>query len=796
MATRRRPKKAPVRRKTAARTRPSSASPASAVLDTEKDFSMLSLRDLVAARDAYHLHLMEKQHVVATAVGRYLIRSDERWPQFLGDAAEHDKEAARQPKKQPRTLYNSEVRPYSWPCVLVFVDRWMDLEDVQAGRVDPSQLVPRSLDMPDGSRVPVCVVYAQPVDAPAYAPVSPRFPGQFIGGGYPIIARVQEEDHVASVGCMVTDGHDVYALTNRHVAGRPGEELFSKIGGEPVRVGVSSDKQLTRKKFSEVYPDFPDRHMYVNLDVGLIRVDDLTRWTAQVYGIGQMGNLADLSADNISLRLIDAHVRAFGAASGQMHGVVKALFYRYKSIGGMEYCSDFLIGPRHGTVLPTRPGDSGTVWMLEDGKKNPPRPLALQWGGHAFVARDGGKSMAPYALATCLATVCSQLEVDVVRDWNVGILDYWGAVGHYTIAALAIDRIDGTKYPKLKKLMQANLTRITYAAGTITAKSTSGLSTNDFVALADVPDLVWKKGHSPTNPPPNADLAWKRAHSNRGPAEHPNHFADMDAPRAAGDLLQLCSKDIAKNTDVDVWRKYYTDVKDKSRGLLPFRVQQFYEGMVADLKKAQPDFARFVCAAGIVSHYVGDACQPLHVSSWFNGDPTHMVPNPKAGQAGQPATIAQGTGVHSAYEDDMVNFHIDEITPAVQKDKAPLPANFKGGKRAAIATTQLILDTFAQIKPKDIVAEYVTLQQQGTTGKAAADALWEHFGAETEAVIAAGVRTLACVWQSAWAEAAAEAKAPASPSAFAEADLEAFFVETETFYPSKTIDHICDVIDC
>ncbi len=50
------------------------------LLDIEKDYNMLSLRDLVAARDLYHLHLMDKQHVVATAVGRFLIRKSEAWP--------------------------------------------------------------------------------------------------------------------------------------------------------------------------------------------------------------------------------------------------------------------------------------------------------------------------------------------------------------------------------------------------------------------------------------------------------------------------------------------------------------------------------------------------------------------------------------------------------------------------------------------------------------------------------------------------------------------------------------------
>ena len=216
------------------------------VLDIEKDYNMLSLRDLVAARDLYHLHLMDKQHVVATAVGRFLIRKSEPWPKGKGDAVKHDTAMASQPVKEPRTLANSEVRPYSWPCVLVFVDQWVDLAQIGYD-FDPTQLVPRTLNMPDGTRVPVCVVYAPAVEAPAFEPVSPRFPDQFIGGGYPIVARVQQEERVASIGCLVTDGHDVYALTNRHVAGRPGEELYSVIGGERVRIGVSSDSQLTRK---------------------------------------------------------------------------------------------------------------------------------------------------------------------------------------------------------------------------------------------------------------------------------------------------------------------------------------------------------------------------------------------------------------------------------------------------------------------------------------------------------------------------------------------------------------------
>jgi len=120
------------------------ASTNGSVLDIEKDYNMLSLRDLVAARDLYHLHLMDRQHVVATAVGRYLIRKSEPWPQGKGQASAHDSAMAKRAHKEPRTLANSEVRPYSWPCVLVFVDEWVDLGDVGA-ELDPGDLVPRTL---------------------------------------------------------------------------------------------------------------------------------------------------------------------------------------------------------------------------------------------------------------------------------------------------------------------------------------------------------------------------------------------------------------------------------------------------------------------------------------------------------------------------------------------------------------------------------------------------------------------------------------------------------------------------
>src|SRR4051812_1084422 len=110
------------------------------------DFASLSLKDLLEARDLYHFHLINKANVVGTAVGRYLMRKN-------------DKASDEKVTGAKRTFENSEVRDYSWPCVLVLVNDWVDEADFgthKQGR-HPYDMVPNALYLPDGRRVPVCV---------------------------------------------------------------------------------------------------------------------------------------------------------------------------------------------------------------------------------------------------------------------------------------------------------------------------------------------------------------------------------------------------------------------------------------------------------------------------------------------------------------------------------------------------------------------------------------------------------------------------------------------------------------
>jgi hypothetical protein len=673
-------------------------------LSPAKNFASLSLVDLLHARDLFHVHLMNKRNVVATAIGRYLIRKTDPYPQ--------DRRARAKRAKPPKRLHECEVRYYSWPAVLVFVSEWIAEKEFGRRGIGSSDYIPPAIYLPDGREVPICVVEARPVEDVPAAPSDMAFPQNLLGGGYPLVTRVQAEVHLASIGCLVTDGHKAYALTNRHVAGDPGERVYAVVEGKELPIGTSSAKQLGHLAFCDVYRGWPGRDVLVNMDVGLVELDDKSRWTAQIYGVGAFGRAADVNVDNLSLQLVGAPVRAYGCASRQMAGQILGLFYRYKSSGGFEHVTDFLIGPRQETSAPLRtgPGDSGTVWLLEDAEAKPGdpdrlRPIAVQWGGHRFL---GGTEQYPFALAASLGNACAKLEVDVVRDWHVGIPEYWGAVGHFSLALKAIQALPGGN---LEKVMNANRLNITFDAEHIKAQEMKGLSKRPFIPLADTPDYSFKMGP-------------------RRSREQPNHFADMDRPRPSDGktLLDLCSSEAA--LDVQVWQDYYAAVKDAGRGALPFRVWQCFDAMAGYAKDG--DLERFLCAAGVVSHYIGDACQPLHISYLFNGDPD------REGYA---------EGVHAAYEDTMVNAYTPQLLAQVHPDAAPF-GDVANGRDAAAMTVELMRRTLSVIKPRDILDAFEPVRQESK--RDIADALWSQFGSGTVEVMSSGVTALAHLWQAAW----------------------------------------------
>ena len=721
---------------------------ADTALAFHQEFAHLNLADLLLARERNHLELMRKKYVIGTAIGLYLIRKS-------------DPPSRRVSKRErpPRTLENSEVRDSSWPCILVFVEQWKPESELNW-----LDRVPPSVYLDEHRKVPTCVVYAPKVDVVETPMRNVVYPCQRIGGGFPVIAEVQGREHIASVGCMLRDGHTIYALTNRHVTGPAGEIVYGRLAGEKMRIGESSFKQLTRMLFPEVYPGWAGKDTWVNLDVGLIRVDDVNQWSASVYGIGTMGPIADLGTDNLTLRLIDTPVRAYGCGSGQMKGRIKALFYRFKSLGGFDYVSDFLIGPREaGGNLATHPGDSGTVWLLES-KENGLMPIALQWGGQVFASDGGAQQRSSYALATCLSTVCNILNVDVIRDWNLSTSEYWGEVGHFAIAGLSCT-LKFTGLPGLQRLMSRNIEQVAFAVKDLRDpdKIIRSRAHFDFVPLADVADDVWR--------------TTRTTHGETGDDGN-NHFADMDQKATSGPfknktLLDLC-EDPAK-VDPAVWVQFYQSMGEDKMGALPFRVWQGYNLMVDAAKAKDP--LTFVCVAGCMAHYVGDACQPLHISRLHHGFPENATSTSKK--------------VHSVYETDMLNRNTSEIVDGVAAllKSASVSGSFSGGHGAAVRVVKLMKDTVKALPPEDIVNAY----NEETTPADRVKRLFDDFGEKTIELMAAGSVALADIWAAAWKEGSGEDIASSALVALDQGELATLYRRSD-FYPSMSLESMVPLL--
>lgn len=784
------------------------------VLDLSYNFANLSVHDLLEARDTYHYHLLSKANVVGTAIGLYLIRTDEDWPRRKGEG-----KSPLAKKTYPRTLANSEVRDYSWPCILAFVRTW-EAESAFSvgGRYNPAQIVPKTLYMSDGRAVPVCVVQA--LEVPARETTGPAqsngLPAHQLGGGMPLTVDVQGVERQATAGCLVSDGHLFYALTARHACGEPGTPISSQLRGGKVTVGVSSAKQMTRMPFSAVYPDFPGRRSYVALDIGLVRVNSVDDWTSNTYGLPPLGPLADVHERNVSLKLIDQPVIGRGGASGLLQGTIKALFYRHRSVGGYDYVGDFLISPGEGPS--TRPGDSGMVWHLDvtedaEGRRQKPllerdlRPLAVEWGGQVF--EDAGRRSA-FAVATSLSNVCKLLDVELATDLLRGVSGYWGRTGHYSIAAFATRLVGDSR---LKTLLNNNAELLSFDLTAIAQKdfdkSVGQISAaNQFVPLADVPDEIWKKLDHGKNGREGGRDTSAGPHGSNGP-EHPNHYADIDAPIGPnGETWRMrCLADPDKNVTPVAWRTFYADMAAKAdaegdeeaakqyrsklkQGLLPFRLWQFFDAMV-DFA-SQGDVVGYLTAAGTAAHYMGDASQPLHGSIFADGDPSRTVERHHP-QSGETETVKFGDGVHSAYETAMISFKAPEL---LNKIDQRLPATHglplrTSGKGIAIATLELMEKVAATARPMDILDSY---EAAGAgTRQTTLNAMWDDLGDATAEVMAQGAIYLSLLWESAWIKGNGPAIAPGKLNKLDRDDVRARYID-KTFVPSLTLDKIDTVL--
>lgn len=690
------------------------------------DFQSLGVKDLLDARDQFHVHLAAKPNVFSTAIGLYLIRDKD--PDSEHDAY-HGHPGHRNDKAAERTLQNSSVKDWSWPCILVFVTEWQKLD---ALRANPDQVIPPFVYMPDGRIVPICVVRIKMSDLPPRAVAPSGLAADSLGIGSPIYVDAQGMRRMGTVACMVSDGSDFYVLTNTHLAGESGRPVRALLRGVPTLVGTTRGiRNLTEKTFSQIYPGLPGRDSVVNIDAAIVRMEDAAAWNPQSTA-GPLGRVADFSAETASLSWIGQPVVGHGAASGRMEGEIKALFYRYKSIGGRDYVADFLIGSRHDSTEPlvTQPGDSGSLWCLDSVlEEKTLSPFAMEWGGQRISTGPTAGKFLQFSLATSMAVTLRELSLDIVKDAAAERTQYWGPVGHFKIGQQACFLV--TEKP-LRDFFTANINNLSFSSDQQLQLATH-LQASAFVPLSDVPDVVWKTNINKVKP------AVTR------PQENWNHYADIDLPGADGKTL--LDKYVADNQSLNygVWMKFYkagphpsaATSKAVPYGALPFRVWQVFAKLVEFAKAG--DGASFLTSAGCLAHYVGDSCQPLHSSQHSDG------------------LNGASTGVHSTYEDNMVDAFADQIAAGISDAISNLtfkPRPIGSAREAAMAVMELMQFAQATLAPTTICKVYNDARPgthtSATKDPAVLKALWDNCGQATIEVIAAGAVTLGAIWQAAW----------------------------------------------
>jgi hypothetical protein len=387
-----------------------------------------------------------------------------------------------------------------------------------------------------------------------------------------------------------------------------------------------------------------------------------------------------------------------------------------------------------------------------------------------------GKEKFQFALATSVESACRLLEVDVVRDWNIGHPEYWGEMGHYTIGLKACDLISDDS-PKLKSLLSKNSENIGFDDAILRNpdefhKKKAGYKA---VPLADVADDIWR---NPTKYGGRSGLSHHPEKNN----DANNHFADMDQPGAGefeGKTLMDLYKDSRDSLNTETWSRFYqllSEAGEKTNpGALPFRIGQGFNLMVEYLSAEDPDIVGFLCVAGIMAHYVGDACQPLHISRMHHGDPD-----------GDQRPVAKK--VHSIYETTMLDNHagdvLDGLSKRLGKNSAKADSGIKSGKAGAQRLVDMMIDVWGNLRPEKIIATYA----QGKNDTERADLLWKAHGEKTLDNMAQCCTVLASLWESAWTVGKGEVKVKAQQikEFDYEKDLRLKF-RPQSFYPSAEI---------
>ncbi len=205
---------------------------------------------------------------------------------------------------------------------------------------------------------------------------------------------------------------------------------------------------------------------------------------------------------------------------------------------------------------------------------------------------------------------------------------------------------------------------------------------------------------------------------------------------------------------------------------------------------------RFVAAAGVLAHYVGDASQPLHCSYLHHGVPPmrkvsgRSYPLPRDSEEFKEFKESREAKIHAIYEETMLEVDTASALAAIDEELSARDAVRveKSGHGAAKAVIALMSDAQDRLAPMTIIE--ADDPAQGPTARA--NALWKNRRIQkaTIASLADSVLVLAALWSAAWA-AGKGADVPKSKiRPYKEEELEPIYRRDRKFVPSLSLDEM------
>jgi hypothetical protein len=226
---------------------------------------------------------------------------------------------------------------------------------------------------------------------------------------------------------------------------------------------------------------------------------------------------------------------------------------------------------------------------------------------------------------------------------------------------------------------------------------------------------------------------WKGGGESIDAVNEPDHFLNFEDVASIGPLPRNRYKYLALLESSGVLRR--TGLANSDPGFLPWRIAELSERLTVLWRRwrSAPTASRdrlyiehdIVTVAGILGHYVGDAAQPLHATTNYNG---WLDPNPNG--------YTNDCDTHSEFESRFVArvMTVDDVTPHLAAPR--VRSDYFAAALEELKASNAQVEPFYRLEKADAFAPYRAVSAAG-----------KRFTAER---IAFGASTLRDIWWSAW----------------------------------------------